>query len=365
LCNQARQYFQQRRPEKARHALAQAEAWLTDHPADFRRGRWTWLARHGVMERTWGDAAQGKGLLARARELAPNPATLLLFAHLASKECAGSSFRGETDFLKELKKVLRVAPRLAEIGLWLRLLDQWRTEDDEIEVRFEEELIAGVISLALSQPFTRAEAAEVMERARDNPEFERALRQLVKKLLVADPRDPQARIWQLELNDPWVHTPEQNRGEIQSVIEEASRRRDEPSLRRAREMLGDLDQPPFPRNPFGPDFAGPEFEEDDDDDFAPGGGPLPPEMLEEFGELLEAMRVAPESALRELRQTAKLNGMPDFVLDQLIAAAKGKPLPPNFPPPPLPKVGSPPSAPKPAPAPLKPPKFDFNQRELF
>ncbi len=375
LCAQARQQFQQRRPEKAQQTLAQAEPWLTDKPDDFRRGRWTVLVRHGLMERRWANPEQAEALLARARALAPHPAAMLLFAHLTDRENSKPYF-GETGFLEELKATLRGAPRLAEIGWLLRLLEQWQDENGETRMHFEEKVIREAIPRALSQPFTRAEAAEVIERARDRADFARPLQQLVKKLLRADSLDPQARLWRLDLSGPWNSEPAKDRAELQSIVDEATRRRDDPSLRKARQMLRDLDLPPPMPNPFGPELAGPELDDEEDDheedDFEHGGGPLPdlpPEMEEEFAELLEAMRVAPESALRDLRKTAQRQGVPDFIFDTLIAAAKGKPLPvpPSGPPkfsPPAPKP-LPPSAPMSKPAAPKPPVSDPDQLNLF
>lgn len=368
LCQQARQQFQQRRPEKARQVLAQAEAWLSDKPDDFHRARWTLLVRQGLMERRWGEAGQAERLLAQARERAPSFATMLLFAHLTDRAHTKPIF-GETPFLTELKKTLRSAPRLAEIAALLRLLEHWRNEQEDDRTFHEDKVIADAIPRALGQPFTRAEAAVVIERGRDNPEFARSLQKLVKKMLRTDPLDPQARLWQVEVRGLWVRDPSQDRAELQSILDEASRRRDEASLRKARQMLRDVDHPPPMPNPFGPDFAGPEFDaEEEEDELEPQGGPLPPdlppEMLEEFGELLDAMRVAPDSALRELRKTATRQGMPDFIFEALIAAAKGKPLPPlppKFPPAPNPK----PSPPQPKPARPEPPVADPNQLNLF
>lgn len=354
LCAQARGQFQQRRPEKARQALAQAEAWLTDQPADFHRSRWTLWVRHGLMERRWGEAARAEALLAQARERAPNGAAMQLYAHLTERDHMGRQ-ASDTPFLPMLKETLRkgAPPRLGEIVVLLRLLAHWRSgREDEAYVFREEEIVAAAIHRALGQPFTRAEATEAIECGCTNPEFAAPLKKLIKKLLQADPLDPQARLWRLEVREPWEFEVPMDRAELRSIVEEATRRRDEASLRKAQRILRELDQP----NPFGPDFAGPEGDaEEDADDFEPDGPALPPEdlppeMLEQFGDLIEAMRGAPESAIRDLRASAKRAGVPDFLIDTLIAVAKGKALPPLPPVPPGPP-GPPPERATPRPVP--------------
>lgn len=359
LCAQATQQFQQHRPEKARQTLAQTEAWLSDQPEDLRRSRWMVLVRRGLLERRWGDAAESAVLLAQARERAPNVAVMLLYAHLVERTHARSHF-SETPFLTELKKTLRRAARLSEIVLLLRLLQGWQETSDESRTQIENEAIAVGVGRALEQPFTRAEVAELFDRARDIFEFVAPLGKLLKKILRTDPADPQARLWQLEFDGLSAFDAVACLPHLQSIAAEAARRHDEPTLRKARQLLREADFPP--PDPFIVDPADLDLDEDDDfepDPDSPFPLDLPPEIAAEFGSLVEAMRVAPESALRELRKTARRQGMPDIIFETLVAAAKGRPLPPL--PPGAPGFPSRPSPGKPKP----PPPSDPNQTNLF
>jgi tetratricopeptide (TPR) repeat protein len=365
LWAQARQQFEQQRPEKARQVFAQADAWLTDKPDNYQRSRWAALVRQALMERLWGDAARGEKLLAQAGGLASSRAVFLFFVHLAHRAHV-KKFPRESPFLGELKAVLRKAPRLAEIRQLLRIVKFWHEEAEEIRTFDEEGLIAQAIPATLNQPFTRAEATDVMDCVGDNPEFTRSLKKLVKKFLRADPLDPQARLWAIDIDGLWTMDPSNGRAKFQAILDEATRRHDEASMRRARQLIRELgNSPPMP-DPFEPHFVEPDEEEEendeelDDDDSEQDDGPLPPfdlspGMMEEFRELIDALRTAPESVIRDLRKTAA-RGMPDFVFETLVELAKNSPLPPV-----LPEFPAPPKA-KPRPSEPAP---DPNQLNLF
>lgn len=352
---QARQHFRQGRLEKARSVLGQANEWLIDKPDDFRRSRWSALVRHGVIERIWGDAVRCEALIASANGSVPTAAAPPLFAHLAHRLWS-KTWTCDSPFLVELSRALSRELRLADILWLLRIVEFWRPEMENLQTDEEVWKIAGAAAAALDRPFSRTEVAEFVERTRSMPEFYQPVDALLKKLLRDDPKDPQARLWEIERREMWTFEPSKVRAELQSILDEASRRRDEASVSRARRLLRDLDQP-APPDPVGPDLGEPELEEtagDDESDVdATGASGLPPEMLEEFGELIAEMRAAPEAALGELRKTATRGGMPEFVFDTLVAAAKGRPLLP-----PVPPGGLKPVAPK-------PPFSDPNQLNLF
>ncbi|MGH7947011.1 MAG: tetratricopeptide repeat protein, partial [Opitutaceae bacterium] len=350
----ARQQFQQRRPDKARQTLAQTEGSLSDKADDFQRSRWIALIRHGLMERLWGEAPQGESLLARARDRAPGLAAYWLFAHLTHRSYV-KAYRCESPFLTELKQTLRRATRLGDIGLLLRILEYWKRRAETLSTYEEENLLVDCLAAAQKQPFTRTEAAGVFEHAHDNPEFSRPLRKLVKKILREDPLDPQFRLWMIDVDDRW-RDPSGSRAELQSILDEAVRRHDETVIRKARQMLRDLDHPPPPPRP---DAYAPE-EEDEDDDFDPEIGPpldLPPEMLAQFRELIEELRTAPDAVVRELRKST-MRDMPPFVFEALLQMARRDALPPK----PHPK---PPPPPRPPPAKSPPTDADPNQMNFF
>ena len=354
----ARQQFEQRRADKARETLAQTESLWTDKPDDLQRSRWTALIRHGLMEQLWGDAARSQEFLVETRELAPNRAAHLLFAHLGHRTYAKSR-RCESPFVAGLRRTLREAPRVGAIGVLFRVLEYWKKAPEPLQTHEEERLIDGALAAALDRPFTRTETIEVIERARGIPEFSKSIRKLVKKFLRGDPLDPQFRLWRLAFDDVRSFIPMANRVELQSILDEAVRRRDESAIRQARQMLRDLDRSPMP-NPVDPFFDEDDEDVEELDDLLDVAG-MPPEVGAAFEDLIETLRTAPESLIRDLRRKA-VREMPEFVFDALLKAAKAGVIP-TFPPKSRPK----PSRPEPEPKRVTPakPLPDPNQMNLF
>jgi hypothetical protein len=210
----------------------------------------------------------------------------------------------------------------------------------------------------------------VIERVTDNSTFSRPLRKLVEKSLRADPLDPQARLWKLDLAArSWGYSSAASRAELQSILEEAGRRRDEATIRKVRQILRDLDHPlPIP-NPLESDFEDAESDDDEfDDDFEPEIGPPPnvsPAMLAKMEALIETLRTAPPSVIRELRKTVSRE-IPPVLFDALLELAKsgGELSPPQPMPSPKPVRPSPP-APKPKSRRPEPPATDPNQLNFF
>jgi len=384
LHGQARQQFQQRRPDKARQTLAQGEAWLTGKADDFQRSRWTALIRQGLMERFWGEGALAAALLAQARTLAPSPAAHALFVHLTHRSLAKAD-GCESPFLGELKATLKRGPRLGDIGLLVRLLDDWEKASGPLRAFHEKKMIGESMVVALKQPFTRTEALDLLERTHGERDYARPLRLLVEKVLRDDPADPFFQLWSIEFNPAW-RDPAGRRAELQSILEEAGRRHEEAAMRKARQMLHDIDQPPRPDWDEPGEDEGDDYVDDTDDDADAGeagdSGPdwepafdLPPGARAEFDLLFEQLRNATPAVIGELRKASKRD-MPPGLFDLILGMAKSGiplPLPPlprppapkPAPPKPLPPPPPPPPMPCPKPTPPAPPPSEPNQLNLF
>ena len=362
----ARRQFEQGRPERGRREVAALDPWLTDKPEDLQRSRWTARLRHGLMELIWGDEAQAATLLAQGHALAPSPAASQLFAHLAHRVYVGN-MNGASPFLKDFKKTLRAAPGLALVPLLLDLLQYWRQAPESPVLDSEEIIVCEGIKAALRLPFTRAEALAVVERAQEHPGFgfADAIETVVRKVLQDDPLDPHFRFLRFEFNEDWEYDPERSRAELQKILDEAVRRRDEATTRRVREMLKTLAQPPNFPDPM--DVFEPEDDDEEDgweeaeDDGMPA---FPSDMPPEFAKTIELLRSVPEEAMLELRKSLPRD-MPVEVFDALVRMArmmgpKAKPAPAR--PPPRPSAPpAPPVRPPKAPA----PSVDPNQMNLF
>jgi tetratricopeptide (TPR) repeat protein len=371
---QAQQHFRERRPEKARQILAQTEALLVDKPEDFERGRWAARARLGVVERLWGEPARAEAALAEARALAPSAELVLLFCQLETRACRNQRF-APTDFLPELKKVMRGVSRLSVVLPLLRLLFFWREAHDDLYTVEEEKSVQQALDSAMHHPFTEAEAMAVIETVQGDFGFDDAVWRLTDKVLARDAQHPQFRLVRFARSRGFRPV-EESRSELNEILEEAQRRKDDVSVRKVRQELHSLDHPlppplplPLPYEPDGPDgpawgdnFDGDDHEEDDRTDILPN---IPPGELAGLDELMDVLRTAPKQAIAEMRAT-RPKDMPAEIFDMLVKMAKtGKPpsdMPLIFPP-----VVPPTAKPAPPPPPVKPPPQppDPNQRELF
>ncbi len=346
----ARQYFQQHRVEKGRQALAETEEFLTDHPDDFQRNRWTARLHHGLLERLYGDAAAGEVQLSEARTRSPFPAAFALFAHLAHRACVLDR-RSASPFLDELRTALKNSPSAARAVLLRRLLQFWINAAEKLDLRAEEGWLRSYVKAAAKAPFTREEARQLIEIPDNKLVYESphesALLLFVKKVLRDDPQDPLFRLYEHTLRTSWLEASPQAHAKLESILEEAVRRRDDHTTQRVRKMLKLLDQPPLPPlGPLGPDFDEPEDFDEGPPDF---GKPFPgnsPKDLEQIEILMEMLLNASEPELRNPRKR-RPKGKPDAMLDPVIEAArKGllmlsplKPAPPKSlpaPPPPPP-----------------------------
>jgi hypothetical protein len=209
-----------------------------------------------------------------------------------------------------------------------------------------------------------------MELKREDRSCEDSLRAVIRQILRDDPQDPLFQLYEYFLEPEWKRDSPKSRRKLEAIRKEATRRQDEATVRRAGQILKDLDAPPIPPvpMPIEPDDAA-----DDGDPFADDLPPpnLRPEQAAKIAEMIGMLRQLPEAELRRLRK-ARPKDIPEFVLDMLIEAAKsGMPLPPVPRPPPSPaqpKTVAPPPVPPPPvpPPPASPaPVNDPRQLDLF
>ena len=350
----ARQYFQQKRPDKGRPTLALIDEFLTDKPDDLQRSRWTALVRRGLIEKLWGDAASAEVLLGQAQSLSPCPEGFALFAHLTFQTYAPKN--QPSPFWPQVRAARSAAPRVGHAALLLRMIHYWRGAPERLLLHVEESFLCDYLQSAARHPFTREEARHVIELVFGDFRFEEAVQVLIKKVLRADPLDPLFRLYKLEFSEGRAA---RSKDKLESIIQEAVRRGDDATAQKARRLLRELESPaPMPPLPPIPEFDDVEDEDEfDEPPFGPGG-PIPdmaPEDMGSLAEVLTQLANASEADLRRLRKS-RPKDMPEFVFDMLVEAAKTGTLPPL--PGPLPPPHVPP--PKPPPGPVDP-----NQMNLF
>jgi tetratricopeptide (TPR) repeat protein len=365
----ARRYFRDRHTDKARQVLEAAQELLIDKPDDFLRSRWTGLARHGLLEQAYGDPAQGKVLLERARSASPFPAAFLFFVHLTHRVYTAEG-RGDSPFVAELRAELGRNLSAAQAGLLLRLFLYWANSSEKPPLDNETKWMRKLLNGVAKRGTTREEAKQLAELCGEGGFAEQALA-LVRAVLRKDGQDPLFRLLEHSLRDEGPYRRPQSEKELQSILQEARRRGDQEAIQRAEQALRSLHQPPPRPVPGFDDFEDDEdFEDEEDFDDEPmtESGDLPPGAVNpgELAELISLLAGAPPEMVAEIRRSL-VPEMPTFIFDMIVKAAKtGKrpafPGPPFPAPPRAPKPPNPPRAPKPpqAPQPRNP-----NQDELF
>jgi hypothetical protein len=167
------------------------------------------------------------------------------------------------------------------------------------------------------------------------------------------------RLFQHVLKPAWEYDPDESRGQLKAILEEAQHRGEQEVIQKLQGLIRRLDHPP--PNPLDEiNFEGPDDWEEPPD-FEDG---LPANLMGDVPELAEIMEMlanASESDIREFKKS-RPKGMPEFVVDMLVESAKKGGLPKPFPPLPAPPPKPRPPAPR---VPRRPPEENPNQGRLF
>jgi hypothetical protein len=227
-------------------------------------------------------------------------------------------------------------------------------------------LLEGYLRAAAKHPFSREDGSRLVEFCIAENDFARAGTALVEERLKQDPADPLFRLYRLRTPKSVGLRPEALRSELESILAEATSRKEEQTVRLARQQLDALViPPPQPAEPFDDSPPEDEFDDGPFPDFGdgnpmlddlPGGMPAQPiQILESFISLLANI---PERELKRMRND-RPPGMSLADFDMLVEMARARRgssktgFPPgNFPPPPLRPPGN-----------IPPP--DSDQPELF
>jgi tetratricopeptide (TPR) repeat protein len=349
---QAQRYYQQGRLDQGRQTLEQTAELTADDPANLSRARWTVGLRRGLLELLFGDRAQGETLLEEARAAGPFPAAAAFYAHFAYRDLLHSE-PNKSPFLSEFNATRRRDANAAHAATLLRILQHWQVTGDYDPAPGEERLLEAYLKTAVKRPFSRDEARQLVELTGSNSPLAPAVRRFIDKVLRGDPQDPLFRLYDFLLRPFRLSNPSEDEAELEPILEEAIRRKDELAVQLARRLLDNL---PAPQPIATPVPLEEDFEEtldvlsepSVDDDSLPAD--LSPEQAATLAVLLDVLRNASEAEIRELRET-RPKDMPEFVFDMMLDAARDKRLRPPLP--------------KPTPAQRRPPPRDPNQLDLF
>jgi hypothetical protein len=247
---------------------------------------------------------------------------------------------------------------------WLSDNATWKSQD----------ILQDYLKHAASRPFAREDVGRLVEfaLAEDYYGFREAVLALLEEQLQRDVRDPLFLLHRFRLHQALFGPGRaEERAELEAILAEAGRRKDDATARQARKLLDALNTaPPPPPFPLEEDFED-DFNEQEPPDFE-GEFPTPEELFagmpaaqrEMVEEFMEMVAQASEKELKLLKRT-KPPGMSAREFDLLIDIARavrsrpGGNLPPSGFPFPKPPPLKPPKPPKPLPRP------DPNQPDLF
>ena len=148
---QARQFYRDKRLDKARETLAANEPLLVDDPLRFARAKWTHRIVAALLEFYEGDPRVAEAKLAEARQASPTTAAFLLYAELFSAALPAAEEKA-APYLKEWRK-LRKQASVRHAGLLMRLVEYWPAPQG-LNYREEERWVQTYLQDALKQPFT-------------------------------------------------------------------------------------------------------------------------------------------------------------------------------------------------------------------
>ncbi len=315
--------YQKSRPDLGRRGLKWNERWLVDEPRDFVRARWAARLRQGVMESIWGDMAMGEEWLAEGHRTGPHPAVTALFVYAAAR-AFGVGPGVLSKWLGAWKRALQERMGLGVVVWQLDVLAHWKEAASDLEWEGVAGELEAAFVAAVAEPFAREDALAAVRRAAECDACDGAVTRLIGRVLAGDKLDPMFRLLRLERLVEAGRAREEDWDELEAVLEEAGRRRDEGALRKAQGLLKQRDI----MRARGGGEAGAWSEEDDDweeDEEDEEDGMMPPTSEKEVVELeslLEQLRRAPEEALEELRRHRPPD-MPEGVIEMLIAMARG------------------------------------------
>lgn len=347
LLQQARQQFQQKRPELARQSLERAREFVVDDAGNLSRARWCVLTRHGLMEQSLGDPQRGEALLAEARGASPCPEAFLLYAHMSLRAESRCRYGLPTPFSQELARSSTQHARAVHATTLVRIFQHWVRDDNPYHHHTEAKLVCSYLRAASRQPFTREEARRLVEQAHQTEMFATDARKFVRATLKQDRDDPLFRLFDFILEGKHEFgNPETSRLTLQSIARDAADRGDHETVQRAERMIEGIKRGPLPP-PDGDAF---QDEPVEDEDLRDDAGLLP-EDDPLFDELTRKIAGMSEAEFQKFRKSEAKRLPPGF-FDMLMGAFRGrKPLPPI---PPAPPITPPP-----------PPKPDPNQMNLF
>ena len=332
---QMRAALRKGRGDQMERLRARVEPLLVDNPANLARSRWVLPIRQAML----GSGSHGTPvapeaqLLAQARALSPQPEFFLYYAHLAWEVEKGSQFEEETPFSREFRAASLPAALLRHALPLLGIVRFWQHQAPKHRLYRAFDLWKQYLIAAAKNPYTREELRQVLDLKEQD--LVGAVQEFVRAARKQDKKDPLLRLYELagRLEVPLWNGPRNPSKEFKSIIEEANRRGDAETARRA-EAAQQAHRDAPPRQPPPPPFPGlPDF--DDPDDFSDFGGAPGLDLMDPVIEALgDRIAASTPAQLEELRQDAHAHGVPDVVFQALVNAArsgKAKRAPFSFP----------------------------------
>lgn len=362
---QARAEFEKRGFDKARKRFDEEILPLADDGAGAIRGRWGLLLRRSLLEEIHDSPEAGRPWLEQALLAAPGEGPVWLARLLFHDELTTGSAKKRRLPRSQLKLKDDPAPTLRNFALMLDLIDRWDSNEHGRErpgvfLKRHDGWLTGFLRKALTVPFERPDLTRAFESLYHNDLLEHLARDMVKRLLKQDLKDPLYGLMRLRLDkiESFGFDTPKHLSRLDRLAAEAARRNDREAselIKRERQSIQRQNSMPPPRFDSGfSDDAEDDFDDEDDWDFPPidanSPDPGPKAHPFELELLLRQLSEASDEDLAQLKKT-RPKSMSAAVFDKLAATAKAL------------NSGTGPAPAPPQPKPAPPP--DPNQMELF
>jgi tetratricopeptide (TPR) repeat protein len=328
LTAQALHQGQAGRLDKARETMEKAIEAAVDSPPGAERARWRLNTYKALLELFFGNHPAARGWLDEARAQSPSAAAFLFYSNFASLQM-GPKAR-QTNPLTIQFLAMAEAQAQANGRDALLLTEIWVREKERVPMdgrRDLEKFLAKYLKAAARIPFDRQEAVRIVEFALDEEKlsgitgFKPAAKDFVRRHLKADPKDPRFRFYSVclsgQVGDESV---------LQSIIDEAIRRKEEGTARLARRQLEISRRPPplpLPMPRSRP--AGEEFADEFGGDAADALQETLSDTLGDYSAIIDGL--FPMASYSEKAQMMIVFGLLAAAPDELIEEAKRNPPP--------------------------------------
>ncbi len=316
---QAREFFQKGRDADARAALDKTSIFEVESTDNLIRSRWALKIQRGLIEINFGDLEPGSALVAEGGKASPSRAVFLYYAGLIATVLMP---KAQNVYFNEFAAIKEADPAQAAIltRLWLR-----GKELDIPSISFKsDDLLGKYLVNASKESFSRELAGRLLEFCDQQKDFQSIGLAMIKNWRKKDQSNPLLGLYELRFGiASHVGPSSRDVAAVEAIIAEATRRKDDATVRLARQQLDGWKNRAHP--PIDDFIPNDSYDDDDDgitasamDALLPG---MSPEKMRAFQGILAMMASATDETIEMMRKT-RPRDMPSEIFEMLVMVAR-------------------------------------------